>query len=482
MKNLWILLYFTICWSFGAFAQNDKAVLRELLAEDTRAIEALVLYPESTRKIILETASHPEVLVRINTIQKKTQTKFLDLIASFSQEEQERFYDVARFPQLVQQLVVDERKTKAEIEAILVSYPENVHENALFLGRKRYEELQAVQILFETADQAFQAIVADYDGELKSQIEQLLEMPDVIDILVNNFQSTVLIGSIYERDPAWVWEMTDSIQAEVARNKTAELADWKATLQEDPAALQELEGAAQEFAEENGYNSKEYRRPISAADFSYQSGLSYQPYSYWLGYPSWYTHPIWYPRPYWYDWGFYYGPGGGLVLVDFPSWYFLDWYFSPAYHHYRYPHLTDRYLNHYERHPTSSLSSTSRIRNWTDENRNGSSREWLKNDQNRVERIRDFGRREASLPNRKTPDFRTPTYPRPTPSVRTQPIPPDRRTPLINRAPEYHNEQLKRETPVRVRPTVPARVPATIKRVPPSRPPSPTPIKRKRED
>lgn len=478
MKKIWIVYYSMFFLSFGVFAQDDKAILRELLEEDNRAIEALVLYPKSTRTIILETASHPEALIRINAIREKTQVKFREIIAPFNQKGQDQFYDVTRFPKLLGFLTEgDQKKSKGEIEEMLKEFPEEVHESTQKIGRKRYNELVEIQALYHSAEEAFKATTQMYPPTIQGHFEKLVGMPEVLDILMENFQSTVLIGSIHDRDPDWVWQMSDSIQEEVAQKKGAELMDWKENLEKDSEAMKELENAAENFAEENGYDSRTYRAPISEADFYSQSGLYYRPYSYWLGYPWWYSHPIWYSRPYWYDWGFYYGPGGALVIVDFPSWYFLDWYFTRSYHHYYYPHLTHRYLTHYERHRTSTLSSTSRIRNWNNQHRNTYSRDWLKNDQKRVDRIRDFGRQNYIPPNREVPTSRSPTQTRPNPPVRTL-SPTDKRTPIINRAPEYHNQQLKSRTPVRVSPTTPTRKPANINRVPSTRNPSTAPRKR----
>ena len=482
MKKLLILFASLILISPYVFSQDDKSMLTELLNEDKRTIEALALYPESTKRVILEAATYPDALARMESIRGKTQESFQDIIAPFDQDVQIQFYELSRYPELMERLVVGGKKSRSDIKDLLTAYPEEIHDAALKLGRKRYGELSDILELNRTAYQAFESMIGDYPIAVQSNLRQLLEMPEVLDVLMNNFESTVMMGAIFKRDPDWVWHVTDSIQMEIAKMNAEELADWKANLEEDPEALKELESAAESYAAENGYDSRSYRTYLTAADFRYWYHFNYVPYSYWFGYPYWYAHPFWYPRPYWYYWGFYYGPGGSIVIFDFPSWYFVDWYFARPYHHYYYPHLSNRYLTHYERHRTSSLSTTTRIRRWTVQNRDTYSRDWLRNDDRRVERLKDFGARQAKPPATRVPTYTRPSIQRPPaqrrptdirqPATRSQgqdrPSIRDKQTkrPTQMRAPEYHEQKLQKRTPTRVSPTQ-GRKPTTAPRVAP---------------
>ena len=49
---------------------ND--ILHDLSEDEQKAVEAVALYPEKERNIILEVASYPEVLVRMQNIRKNT--------------------------------------------------------------------------------------------------------------------------------------------------------------------------------------------------------------------------------------------------------------------------------------------------------------------------------------------------------------------------------------------------------------------------
>lgn len=470
MKNLWVVFIASLLICQTAIAQDDKSILTDLLNEDQRTVEALALYPKATRRVILESAGYPDALARMESIQEKTQEKFQDIISPYNQDIQVHFYELARYPGLLTALVSGGKKSVSEIKTLSEAYPGEVHEHALKLGRKRYQELREIQQLNETANETFQVMLQDYPNTVRAKLEQLLTMPEVLDILMKNFQSTVVMGAIYKRNPDFVWHLTDSLQTEIANKRAVELADWQATLENDPEALKELESAAEDFAEESGYDPPTYRSYLSEDDFYYRYHLTYMPYSYWLGYPSWYVRPLWYPRPYWYYWGFYYGPVGQVVFFDFPSWYFVDWYFSRNYHHSYYPHLSNRYLVHYERHRNSTFSATSRIRTWTDQNRNTYSRDWLKQDEGRIRRLQDFGSRELRTPTRQVPTYTRPSIQR-TPVQRQPTTRPDYNRPtqvpvqpkvtrpprqLDNqdnrRAPEYHEQNVKKRTPVRVSP------------------------------
>ncbi|MEZ4774833.1 MAG: hypothetical protein R3D00_16730 [Bacteroidia bacterium] len=485
--KLFLKFLFTVTFGLiglSAFSQDDKATRINFSDEDNLLIQSLALYPDATIKVILEATMQPDALVRIGSVRKNTESQFRKIIAPFNQDVQAQFYELARYPDLVSALVLDGKQSKLDIMAILAGFPEDIHADALDLGRKRYKELVEIHQLLETANQSFHAIADEYPYEEKLALEQLVQMPDVLDILMNNFQATVALGGMYRRDPDRVWYLADSVQTEVANERVRELADWKTDLENDPEAQQELQAAAANFADENGYDSRTYRAPLNENDFYHQYPMPYPSYSYWFGYPWWYSHAMWYPLPYWYYWGFYYGPGGQMVIYDLPSWYFLDWYFSTSYNHYYYPHLSHRYLTHYEHHRTSTLSATSRIRDWSEQNRFASSGDWLQNDPNRVERLRDFGARDANHQVRQLPDTRprsNPVYTRPAenrqvftrpndsrqaqPSV-TPPVRRDiRRDPAINRAPEHQEQILKQRVPSRVgepgisqpRPTAPPR-------------------------
>jgi hypothetical protein len=473
MKSLYIVFLAAMVWVLPLCAQEDPEVATDLLAEDITAIEAISLYPESVRRTIMEAAGYPDALLRIEEIQKKSQERFEYIIAPFAQEVQEDFYEVARYPKLITELTLGGKKSKGEIKTFLQDYPEEVHEQAFTLGRKRYQELREIQALQEATDRAFQKMLAEYPADVRMKLEELVAMPEVLDIMLESFRSTVMLGAMYQRNPEWLWHVTDSIQLELANQKAEELNNWKAQLEEDPEAMEEFQEAAEDFVKENGYEARPHRAYPDHYS-PYWLSQAYTPYSFWYGYPYWYPHRLWYPHAYYYHWGFYYGPQGQLVIFDFPSWYFMDWYFVWAHHHYQYPHLTHTYLRYHERHRNSTTAATRVIGEWSAANRNLYTRDWLKDDANRVRRIREYGAREtqrqrtiidaprspnynrSNRPNytspsripqtpsrvmRDTPPQRTvkPAPTKPAPNVRPTPTRP---RPQVDQARRYHSEKM----------------------------------------
>ena len=77
MKKILMLLFSVLVLSVtGSHAQNDNAILEKLLTEDSIEINALVLYPDSTRRSILEVSQYPEVLLKMQSLQESTQKDF----------------------------------------------------------------------------------------------------------------------------------------------------------------------------------------------------------------------------------------------------------------------------------------------------------------------------------------------------------------------------------------------------------------------
>lgn len=117
MKKLFSFLFVYFLINPATFSQDDKSLLTDLLKEDQQTIEALVLYPDSIRRIILEAAGQPDALARMENLHEKTQEKFKDIISPFSQEVQANFYELARHPRLIHALVLNGKKTKTEIKS-----------------------------------------------------------------------------------------------------------------------------------------------------------------------------------------------------------------------------------------------------------------------------------------------------------------------------------------------------------------------------
>ena len=332
-----------------ASGQNNKELLQDLLEEDRSAVEALVMYPESTRKSILELSTHPELLIKLDGLQRKTKEKFIAIVEEYEQEDQAKYYELMRFPGLLDALVEGEQKSKKAIEEILKAYPEEVHETATELGRKKYKDLEVIYELNQTVKSAFQEIISSYPEETQAATRELAGLPETLSLLTENMNLTILIGDLYKTDPDWVFMKADSLNLALARQNAEELEDYKKQLEEDPDAYKEMVEAAEQYAKDNGLEEDMKKEPA----VEHTTHVVHH-YPYWYGYPYWYASPVWAPVPWYYHTGFYFGPGGAAVFIGFPSSFYVGWHYR--YYPNRYVHLNTHYHRHYYRHPHSHSS------------------------------------------------------------------------------------------------------------------------------
>lgn len=369
-------------------AQNSEELLEGLLQEDKASIEALVLYPEDTRNDILQASLYPEMIVRIGEMQKVTSQQFVDLLAPFSQEDQERFWDLARYPDLVSEIA----NSKSLGDAQLKVYPETVQENAKWASRKHANVMVKMDGLYGASEKAFESLLQGYDARTQSAYRNLVALPEVMSILSESLKMTVLVGDLYRRNPEWVDHKLDSLNLEVARKNAEDLEAWRDSLEANPEALKQFEASAEEFRQAQG---QEVVNTTQIVEYTTVVNYRYVPYPWWYGYPTWYSYSYWYPTPYWYDCGYYYGPGNVIVVNYLPSPYFTYWYFQNPWHHHHYPHLTNHFLNYHQGHRDSPSGFNREVSNWTYQHRDEFGRDWLRNDAERVDRIKEYGQFEV---------------------------------------------------------------------------------------
>lgn len=440
MKALLVLINICLWLGYNVIAQNQKAMLQEIAEENKETVEALVLYPEEVRNSIFKACQYPEVLVKMDQVQNNNRKKFRTLIQDYSQEKQKEFYDVTRYSELLEELVMKGPLSKEEIKSLVKDYPEEIHETAIQYGRREYDKLKEIHNLQEEAQQAYLNIMKPYAANVKDVFNALVAEPDVLSILTGNIKMAILVGDIYKNDPLWLVKTADSLHLEVARKNAEELQDWKKELASDPEALAEMQQAARNFAQDNGYDPEE--NPETKTE------IIYRPYPYWFGYPYWYADPWWYPYPYWYHTGFYIDTGGTFVVVGLPSFYYSVWFFNtPRRYHYLHRH----YWNFYDRHPRSGSGLVIGMR--TSRTRiQGVDRGISRRQDYPIDRSRTDRQRTGSV-NR---DRNQPTTGRPGTRIRSSRTP--QRTVQRERANDYHrqrwdNSRSQRRSPQRSQPT-----------------------------
>lgn len=392
-KKMSVILFLFATVLSSRAQETDASLLNQVSRDDQAAVDAVAMYPKDVRSEIFTAAMYPEIIVRLNTMQKKTNAKFNALLASYSKEEQEKIYNLTRYPDLITQLANGHPKSEAEIKTILTKYPDEIQQTALDEGVHNYDLLVHIDQNGVEYSKNFETMISSYPPQAVNAFRELIKIPEVLSTLTDNMQFTVVIGDVYKRNPDLVMQKTDSLNVALSQKNKQEASEWQQTLKENPQAQQQYEQAAQEYAQENGYKTEEYATPRSPEIENYTS----YSYNWWFGYPVWAPHAYWDPYPYWYDWGFYYGPHRRVVFIGMPSTYFLNWYFYNPQHHVRFPELSAHYYTYYYGHRGAiGYNSISRsVYNWHNRNADIVTSEWDRDPARRVQLFKEYGQMEV---------------------------------------------------------------------------------------
>ncbi len=366
--------------------------------DDSAAINALALYPDSVRMEIFTACEYPAIIVNVASLQKSSSAAFADLVSGYSQSKQEDIWNLSRYPNLIAKLVDGGKKSKDDLDAILLNYPNEIHDVAVKYSRDEYELLKKVDDLQLNTNQQFNATISEYPPDVQKTFTDLLNMPEVMTLLNDHLALAVRVGDKYRRDPQYVMHKSDSNAAAQAKINAEQLNDWKQTLQSDSGTRNDMKAAANEYATNNGYSTRDVDAPMDSNQI--ENSATVYPYSYWFGYPSWYPYSYWYPYPYWYDWGFYYDSYGDLIVFGFPSFYFTNWYFYYPRHWHRYPCLGSAYIHHYYGPHRLNTMSRQVVHNWVHANRSYLPKDFIHNDAARVQAIKQYGELNEKTANR----------------------------------------------------------------------------------
>jgi len=376
-------------------AQQPPTNHKLMSKEDSAALNALVMYPDTTRLAIFEAAEYPAIIVNLATLQKISSEDFSALISSYSKDEQEDLYNLTRYPGLISNLVRGGKKSNNQINAILANYPSEIHDAALKYASDptTFETLQKIDNFQSQINAKFEEIISGYQPVTQNAFRQLIQLPDVINLLNDHLELTVRVGDHYRRDPQWVIHRADSAYAAETKQHSEDVASWQQSIQQNPDDAADLQNAAADYAQENGYSQADI---TTAPNPEEVANYTCYPYSYWTGYPSWYPYSYWYPYPFWFDCGFYRDRGGHIVILGPPSPYFTSWYFYSPEHWNRYPHLADHYIGYYRTRPTVTRNAII-VRGWVHENKRLLPPNFLTDKTQRVRAIQDVGRMHVEM-------------------------------------------------------------------------------------
>jgi hypothetical protein len=219
--------------------------------------------------------------------------------------------------------------------------PEGSQQPIIDIYSDHFDDLAQINSIYQSSQSSLDKIVSGYDNQTQNDFHKVIESPDVMSLLTDNIDLTMSLGEAYKTDPQSVMNQLDSLSAQLSDQNAKDLDAYKRDVASDPKLQQEMKSAADEFA-------RQYDQQDTSNTYVTNNYYGGSPYPYWFGYPSWYAGPMWYPTPFYYNTGFYYGPGGGLVVVGFPSYFYANWFFHRGYH--GYPVLYRRYNTYYNIH------------------------------------------------------------------------------------------------------------------------------------
>jgi hypothetical protein len=376
-------------------AQDDgRSLLKQVIKNNQETVDAIAMYPTETRKIIFEATEYPEIIAKLNGMQNNSQDAFQKLISTFSKEEQEKIWNLTRYDGLIADLAASTNKSEDEINNMLANYPEEIQKTALEERKNNYNLIIQIDKMNKGYNSDFELLLSGYNPEVINTFREMIKMPEVLDMLFDNMQYTVVVGDYYKKNPERVIHKTDSLNLILTQKNAKEADDWKQSLNNNPQAQEEYINAAQEYAQDNGYQPDDYNAPLTQDVTNYNTN----PYNWWFGYPSWYPYDYWNPYPYWYDWGFYYNPGRNVVFFGLPSEYFMEWYFYYPEHFSKYPELASHYYDYYDRHRESmnNNSISHSVNDWRNRNKDIVTDNWDRNNSNRTQMFKEYGQMETN--------------------------------------------------------------------------------------
>ena len=277
-----IFLAITMGLSLQGKAQSEnKNSLLQRIDQDRTTVDAIAGYDQVIQSHIFQVAKTPEVLNKIEELQKRSQSQFRAIINDYDRDAQAAFYDMARYPNLIADIVANGKPSNSEINNIVSKYPEDIHESTKKYARMYFEVLERIDRLNGEIDQAFQSYLEPYSPETRESVNALLAYPEIVSTLVEDKDFTVLLGVTYNEDPDWVKGNLNRISQELSQQNKEDLDAYKNQIQNDPEAYNEMLDASEKYAQENN----ELRYETSSEPIVDVTVINSYPY--WFGYPYW---------------------------------------------------------------------------------------------------------------------------------------------------------------------------------------------------
>ncbi|NBB31186.1 hypothetical protein [Cellulophaga sp. BC115SP] len=325
------------------FSQNNQ------LETDKGLLQSIAPYSSDVRQSILMASQNQNVLDRAQQIRTRSQKSFQDLIKGFGQKEQGYFYEVTRYPNVLNTFATNTNLRRNDVDDLVANTSSILKDNAWSLYRSNRDVIVQIYQLNQNADQEYQQMIQSLDPSTQSAFRQLANYPDVMTLMSDNRDLTARLGERYTNDREGLNKELSELHDSMVAQRQYDVAEYKKKLNDNPDAAKELDQAAEEYAQSNNYVLPNRDQDVYITNNYYNNNPSRayysNPYSYWCGYPYWYTTPLWYPSSYWYDFRFSFGIGS-VGLYGYASYGFADWFYYGGYYR-RYPVLYGSFGNYY---------------------------------------------------------------------------------------------------------------------------------------
>ena len=287
----------------AASALRTPAPLSDLEEADRKALETIASHPESTRESVLKASLHVDALVETQRIQEQSSASFQDRLGKLDKKQQEQIWEIVREPGLLDELATDERPSRSELDEIAKRHPESLAPAIRSVGAKHHDLLVDIAEIHHRANERFDVAVADLDPEAQQAFRDLVDKPELLSVLVRRVNLVVRLGDSYRKNPKDTRTYLAALSDDVAKRNAAAEKAWKDRIENDPEAAAELDSAARDYAEEQGYDYEELTSPEARTRVT----ITVNPYPFWFGYPYWYSDVYLYPYGYWYPYAPYFG-------------------------------------------------------------------------------------------------------------------------------------------------------------------------------
>jgi len=332
-----------------ARALKAPGPLSDLEEADRKALETIAAQPEHLRDAALKASLHVDALVETQRIQEQSSASFQERIGKLDKNQQEQIWNIVREPGLLDELATEEKPSSSQLDEIAKRHPESLASAIRANGAKQHDLFVDVAQIHRRAAERFDAAISDLDADTQQAFRDLVDKPDLLSVLVKRVNLVVKLGDSYRKNPKDTRSYLTAFAKDVEKRDAAAAKEWKEKIESDPKASAELDQAAREYSDENGYDYEELTSPQARTRVT----VVVNPYPYWFGYPYWYADYYVYPYGYWYPYPAYFGYYpyyGHYVWWGFPAFPFVHWFYYD-HHHNHYPYLANCFGNYYHGRP-----------------------------------------------------------------------------------------------------------------------------------